>query len=543
MIECSQETDHGNGQAAATSAEARPFEQIVRRYGSLVFRVCFNVTRNAHDAEDAAQAVFLTLHKQIQSGQAIEHMAGWLQQVAYRVALDFQRGKKRRQAREKVYTAAAQTRQTNGHSALELEESRLLVAEELDQLPAKYRLPLILHYFGGLSHEEMASEMRCRPGTLRVRLFRARRLLGERLSRRGLAMPALLLNHTLEQLIFRHVSDGIIAAARSGQIGWRVNALGRQAGEIGRSALSVKAKVAVFVAALSASASTIAITQAFGSVLSDLPRKLEDKIDQAIKAAARPVMRSILPPLQASATPKADDVATSTVNPSATEFAAAPPEMQANASVPDLTNADAASDLPIRITSPAPPSEEHFTGAFLASVAPSGEVSASPRPMGFASSVDRAPARHDAAKPQTFAAVNRPAPVVAAPRISVPSSPAPATITIAMAPPPALSMTAQTPTPDITAPPIAAPPTDFAAVGLATAFVTGTNSTGSISTGYGICTLDFASCSNSSFTLSADDTTSTDGATPGTSMPEPSGLILIGLGGLLLKRRRRRERP
>ena len=49
---------------------------------------------------------------------------------------------------------------------VDVEELKVILNEELHQLPAKYRLPMILHYFGGLSREEMAEELGCKPSTL-----------------------------------------------------------------------------------------------------------------------------------------------------------------------------------------------------------------------------------------------------------------------------------------------------------------------------------------------------------------------------------------
>ena len=272
----------------------------MRRYAAMIFRICYSITRNAHDAEDATQAVFLALHKQMQTGEPIGHVGGWLQQVAYRMSLDSQRGKKRRLVREEIHYTIAQARVAHGDSTPELDESRHAVTEELDQLPTKYRLPLILHYFGGMSHEEMAREMRCRPGTLRVRLFRARQLLGKRLTPRGFTMSTVVLSATLEQIIHRAVTESIISAACSNSAGWHIG-LGSQAAEFCRAALSAKARVAVCFGLFTASAMTIAMAQAFGSAIETFPKALEEKINDAVKSIARPMLRTVLPPLQASA--------------------------------------------------------------------------------------------------------------------------------------------------------------------------------------------------------------------------------------------------
>jgi hypothetical protein len=75
------------------------------------------------------------------------------------------------------------------------EEGELL-HEELNRLPDKFRVPVILCHFEGLTHEEAAQRLRCPAGTLSARLIRARQILRGRLLRRGVA-PALGLATTL----------------------------------------------------------------------------------------------------------------------------------------------------------------------------------------------------------------------------------------------------------------------------------------------------------------------------------------------------------
>ena len=194
------------------------FEEIVRRYAAMVFGVCLKTTRNAHDAEDATQAVFLSLATHCKTnGQAITYVGPWLQKVARRVSLDIRRSKKRRQAREETHAT------TNGHGndngrveggqeGVDVEELKEILNEELHQLPAKYRLPMILHYYGGLSREEMAKELGCKPSTLGVRIHRGRQMLAERLSVRGASLGNLSLGFALTLSVRGAVSDGIIAS-------------------------------------------------------------------------------------------------------------------------------------------------------------------------------------------------------------------------------------------------------------------------------------------------------------------------------------------
>src|SRR5262249_57920132 len=65
------------------------------------------------------------------------------------------------------------------------QEWRGVLDEELPRLPEKYRLPLLLCYYQGLTNEEAARRLAWPPGTVCGRLARAREMLRGRLTRRG----------------------------------------------------------------------------------------------------------------------------------------------------------------------------------------------------------------------------------------------------------------------------------------------------------------------------------------------------------------------
>jgi RNA polymerase sigma factor (sigma-70 family) len=196
------------------------FEEIVRRYAAMVFGVCLKTTRNAHDAEDATQAVFLTLAVQCRTEKGeITYVGPWLQKVARRISLDLRRSKKRREVREETHATTNSRINGNGNGhvnggqeGVDVEELKVILNEELHQLPAKYRLPMILHYFGGLSREEMAKELGCKPSTLGVRIHRGRQMLARRLSERGASLGHLSLGLALTLSVRSAVSDGIIVS-------------------------------------------------------------------------------------------------------------------------------------------------------------------------------------------------------------------------------------------------------------------------------------------------------------------------------------------
>lgn len=184
----------------------------------MVFSECYSVTKSRHDAEDAAQATFLTLAVQARTGDEIRHLGPWLQRVARRVALDQEKAKRRRRKREDNH------HRVNGSSGLATPERltmdqlelRHVISEELQELPARYRMPLVLHYFGGLTRDQMAKELKCKPATLGVRLFRAREMLGKRLAKRGVMLPAVAIPIAIAMVVRESVEQhGILSMAAS----------------------------------------------------------------------------------------------------------------------------------------------------------------------------------------------------------------------------------------------------------------------------------------------------------------------------------------
>jgi WD40 repeat protein len=73
---------------------------------------------------------------------------------------------------------------------LSLREALSILDEEVGRLPEKFRVPVVLCYLQGKTNEDAARALGCAAGTLKSRLGRARELLGRRLARRGVALPA-----------------------------------------------------------------------------------------------------------------------------------------------------------------------------------------------------------------------------------------------------------------------------------------------------------------------------------------------------------------
>jgi len=181
----------------ATARDESAFEALVERHGPMVLGVCRQFLRDPNDVDDAFQATFLVLVRKAGSLRQKDLLGNWLYGVACRVAL------RSRTVGIRRHTRVALSEQVEGlagnggscrsepvsESVLRDEEGPL-VHEEVNHLPRKYRTPIVLCYFEGLTHDQAAARLGWPVGTVKGRLSRARDLLRTRLSRRGVAVSS-----------------------------------------------------------------------------------------------------------------------------------------------------------------------------------------------------------------------------------------------------------------------------------------------------------------------------------------------------------------
>jgi RNA polymerase sigma factor (sigma-70 family) len=163
------------------------FAALLQRHGPLVFRACRQVLREAHDAEDAFQATFLVLARKAASIRTHESLAAWLHRVAINIARAAKISTAQRRAHESEAMAVSQT---SFLDEVVRRDMQALLHAEVDCLAEKYRVPIILCYLEGKTHDEAARQLGWPLGTVKGRLARARDLLRTRLARRGAALSA-----------------------------------------------------------------------------------------------------------------------------------------------------------------------------------------------------------------------------------------------------------------------------------------------------------------------------------------------------------------
>jgi RNA polymerase sigma-70 factor (ECF subfamily) len=157
-------------------------ELAVREHARLVYRVAYSVLRNHHDAEDATQETFMRVLRYRRTLADVRDLRTWLARIALRVAVE-----RRRKVAGTVWgdlgAAVGQLRSpaiTADQIALNTEMSTVL-EKVIATLPAKLREPLMLSTLEEMSPHDIAEALGTNEAAVRSRLFRARRVLREKL--------------------------------------------------------------------------------------------------------------------------------------------------------------------------------------------------------------------------------------------------------------------------------------------------------------------------------------------------------------------------
>ena len=165
--------------------DANAFETLVLEYEKNVYNIALRMTGNSEDAADMTQEAFVKAYNSLQSFRGDSKFSVWLYRIVSNVCLDFLRSKNRRP------TVSLSVEDDDGEDAqldvadesqspellLDRKLTRDSVRRGLDSLPPDYRQILLLREIQGLSYDEIAQALSLEVGTVKSRIFRARKRL------------------------------------------------------------------------------------------------------------------------------------------------------------------------------------------------------------------------------------------------------------------------------------------------------------------------------------------------------------------------------
>ena len=155
------------------------FEVRLVESSRLAIRVAYGVLRNRADAEDVAQDAFAKAYRSFRQLRDRDRFRSWLVRMTWRMAIDRQRSDRRRAAREAI---SESDRPAHAETLVVETERAQRLWTAIDHLPDKLRLVIVLAGIEGHDMKEVAALLEVPEGTVKSRLFLARKQLKEKLS-------------------------------------------------------------------------------------------------------------------------------------------------------------------------------------------------------------------------------------------------------------------------------------------------------------------------------------------------------------------------
>ncbi|WP_198424856.1 RNA polymerase sigma factor [Spirosoma endbachense] len=162
--------------------DVRAFTVLVNQYERLVFHVVHRLTLDQADAQDICQDVFLKVYNRLNTFAFESKLSTWIARIAYLTAIDYLR-KYRKQTTTDLTDTLEQTYFTTEtpEQALTQKDVSAYVNNLIAQLPAQYRTVLTLYHLDEFSYPEIEQITGLPEGTVKNYLFRARKLLKDKL--------------------------------------------------------------------------------------------------------------------------------------------------------------------------------------------------------------------------------------------------------------------------------------------------------------------------------------------------------------------------
>jgi len=170
---------------ASKKGDQDAFAQLVQRYQRRVFNLVYRMLQQYEEANEITQETFLAAWQGLPAFRGDARFPTWLYRIAYNCSLKQLEQRKRDQALQVALQAEQALESANSEkrtdAELDAHDRQALIQEHLSQLPAKYRIVLILRHLQDKTYEEISEILTMPIGTIKTHLFRARNLLKERL--------------------------------------------------------------------------------------------------------------------------------------------------------------------------------------------------------------------------------------------------------------------------------------------------------------------------------------------------------------------------
>jgi RNA polymerase sigma-70 factor (ECF subfamily) len=164
------------------AGDLRHFDMLIKQYEKLVFHIAYRLTNNQADSEDICQDVFIKVHKHLSQFNFKSRLSTWISRIAYFTTINYL--KRYRNTNTAIHTddiGDQLTVETNPETDLVRKDVSEYLKYLIDRMPIQYRIIITLFHLEEFSYKEIEEITGLPEGTVKTNLFRARKLLKDKL--------------------------------------------------------------------------------------------------------------------------------------------------------------------------------------------------------------------------------------------------------------------------------------------------------------------------------------------------------------------------
>jgi len=158
------------------------FSYLVNTYEDMVYSLAFRMLRNETDAEDLAQEVFIEVYRSLAQFRGKSKFSTWIYRITYNKAITLLRKNRPEISSDsEVFLEKKGGSDNLEHGLSRDEETIASLQTALKYLTEDEQVMIMLHYYEGQTIEDIASVMQISPSNVKIKLFRARKKLKEKI--------------------------------------------------------------------------------------------------------------------------------------------------------------------------------------------------------------------------------------------------------------------------------------------------------------------------------------------------------------------------
>lgn len=156
------------------------YNELINTYGNKLLKTCFLIIKDEKEAEDIVQETFIKVFKHIKNFKGNSSIYTWIYKIAQNTIID--------RYRNNIITIPYEDYNDSEDNIEEIvidKENKAILKEELNKINFIYKQVLVLFYFDEFSIREISEILDEKEGTIKSKLSRGRKILGENLLKGG----------------------------------------------------------------------------------------------------------------------------------------------------------------------------------------------------------------------------------------------------------------------------------------------------------------------------------------------------------------------